>query len=238
MNFRELFLTIGSLFIFTFSIAAQDVSPESAAKQISSEAPQLKTPTVNRYRLNPGDVVNVVYRYTPEFNQTVTIQPDGFVMLEIVGEMKVSGLTVEQARQKILENAVKRLKDPEVNLLLREFQKPFFVVSGEVALPGRFEMNQDMTALQAVMLAGGFKDTAKASQILVFRKINAETAEVKLLNLKGIKKTGDLENDFALESGDMIFVPRNTITKVERYVRLINLPSILSPILQRATQKN
>ncbi len=60
--------------------------------------------------------------------------------------------------------------------------------SGEVAQPGRFEMNQDMTALQAVMLAGGFKDTAKASQILVFRKINSQTAEVKLLNLKGIKK--------------------------------------------------
>ncbi len=238
MKLRELFLTGGLILIFSFSAAAQGVSTESLpeAKQTPSDAPQLKTPTVNRYRLNPGDVVDIVYRYTPEFNQTVTIQPDGFVMLEIVGEMKISGFTLEQARQKILESAVKRLNEPELNLLLKEFQKPFFVVSGEVAQPGRFEMNQDMTALQAVMLAGGFKDTAKASQILVYRKINSQTAEVKLLNLKGIKKTGDLENDFALESGDMILVPRNTITKVERYVRLINLPSIFSSVFQRATQ--
>ena len=70
----------------------------------------------------------------------------------------------------------------------------------------------------------------------MFRKINSQTAEVKLLDLKGIKKTGDLENDFALESGDMILVPRNTITKVERYVRLMNLPSIFSSVFQRATQ--
>ena len=235
MNFRELFLIGGWLLLFCVSGQSQTV-PSPPENQVDAEAPRLKTPQTFRYRLNPGDVVDISYRYTPEFNQTVTVQPDGFVTLQIVGELKVAGFTLEEARNKILENAAKRLKDPEVNLLLKEFQKPFFVVSGEVAQPGRFEMNQDMTALQAVMLAGGFKDSAKTSQILVFRKINSQTAEVKLLNLKGIKKTGDLENDFALESGDMILVPRNTITKVERYVRLINLPSIFSSLFQRATQ--
>jgi len=237
MNFRELFL-IGGWFLILCASGQSQTVPSSplSQNQTNAEAPRLKTPQQFRYRLNPGDVVDISYRYTPEFNQTVTIQPDGFVTLQIVGELKVAGFTLEEARNKILETAAKRLKDPEVNLLLKEFQKPFFVVSGEVAQPGKFEMNQDMTALQAVMLAGGFKDSAKTSQILVFRKINSQTAEVKLLDLKGIKKTGDLENDFALESGDMILVPRNMITKVERYVRLINLPSIFSSVFQRATQ--
>jgi polysaccharide export outer membrane protein len=235
MNLRTTLIIGGWFLISGFSATAQTASPELPAnlKPINAEAPQLKKAGDNRYRLNPGDVIDVVYRYTPEFNQTVTVQPDGFVMLEIIGELKISELTLEQARQQILENATKRLKDPEVNLLLKEFQKPFFVVSGEVTQPGKFEMPYEVTALQAVMLAGGFKDTAKSSQILVYRKINSETAEVKLLNLRNVRKTSDLENDFALQSGDMILVPRNTITKVERYVKFASLIDIFNPFRNR-----
>lgn len=200
-------------------------------KPVQKDAPQLKQFEEKRYRLNPGDVISISYRYTPEFNQTVAIQPDGFVTLEIVGELKIGGLTVEEARKEILENAAKRLKDPEINLLLKEFQKPYFVVSGEVVQPGKFEMNQNITALQAVLLAGGFKDSAKTSQILVYRKINSDTAEVKLLNLKNVKKTSDLENDFELHSGDMILVPRNLVTKIERFVKLTSFANIFTPFL-------
>ena len=230
MKLRFFILINILLMLFDFSGQAQTSAPE-ASKQTAA-APQLKSSEDNRYRLNSGDVVDIIYRYSPEFNQSVSIQPDGFVMLEIVGELKIGGLTLEQARRKILDYAAQRLKDPEVNLLLKEFQKPFFVVSGEVVQPGKFELNQNITALQAVLLAGGFKDSAKTSQILVFRKINSETAEVKLINLKNIKKTRDLESDFQLESGDMIMVPRNLITKVERYVKFVNLGSIFSTFLR------
>lgn len=192
--------------------------------------PQLKTRVEQRYRLVPGDVLEVVYRYTPEFNQTVTIHPDGHVVLEIVGDIKLSGMDLEEARKTLIEKASVRLKDPEITVLLKEFQKPYFVVSGEVTQPGRFEMRENVTALQAVMTAGGFKDTAKMSQILVFRKINAEFAEVKLLNLKTVRKTSDLENDLALESGDIVLVPRNTFSKVEKFVRLASMFNFLNPL--------
>lgn len=231
MKFRLILFTASLILLFSFSVFAQTDST-SATKPTEKQAPQLKPFDGNRYKLNPGDVIEIIYRYSPEFNQTVTIQPDGYVMLEIVGELKLGGLTVEQARQEILQDASKRLKDPVVNLLLKEFQKPYFVVSGEVVQPGKFEMNQDVTALQAVLLAGGFKDSAKSSQILVFRKINSDTAEVKLLNLKGIKKTSDLEQDFALESGDMVMVPRNMITKIERYTKFANIASIFGIFLR------
>jgi polysaccharide biosynthesis/export protein len=221
MNLSKPFLCGILFFAFVFSAAAQQKNDDE-----NKIPPQLKPAVEKRYRINPGDVLEIIYRYTPEFNQTVTVQPDGFVVLQIVGGLELKGLTVEEARQKILENAVKRLKDPEITLLLKEFQKPYFVVAGEVVQPGKFQMNENVTALQAVLLAGGFKDSAKSSQILVFRRINSDTAEVKLLNLKGIKKTSDLENDFELESGDMIFVPQNTITKVERYIKFVNLASI------------
>ena len=226
MIHRKLLLCV-CLCLSASLFAAAQTKPTASP---NADAPQLKTPVVSRYRLVPGDVLDVVYRYTPEFNQTVTLHPDGYVGLEIVGDLKLSGLTLEEAKKIIIEKASVRLKDPEITLLLKEFQKPYFVVAGEVTQAGRFEMRESVTALQAVMTAGGFKDTAKMSQILVFRKINQEFAEVKVLNLKKIKKTSDLENDLTLEAGDIVLVPRNNFSKIEKYVRLSSLSNFLNPL--------
>jgi polysaccharide export outer membrane protein len=184
-----------------------------------------------RYTLHPGDVLDIQYRYTPEFNQTVTVQPDGFISLEIGGDVKVSGRNLEQVRNVILTKARTRLASPELIVVLKEFQKPYVVVAGEVAQPGKLEMREQLTALQAVLLAGGFKDSAKSSQILVFRKLNADTAEVKVLNFKDLKRTSDLENDLTLQAGDMILVPRNRLSKIERYVRIASLATFLNPLI-------
>ena len=195
--------------------------------------PQLKNAAPIRYQLHAGDVLEVQYRYTPEFNQTLTVQPDGYISLLIGGDMKVVSLTLDQIREKLLEVARIRLKDPELTIILKEFQQPFFVVAGEVATPGRFELRDQVTALQAIVLAGGFKESANTSQILVLRQLNSELAEVKILNLKNIKKTGDLEKDLALVAGDMILVPRNRVSKIERYVRLASLAAFVNPFLRR-----
>jgi polysaccharide export outer membrane protein len=184
----------------------------------------------DRYTLNSGDVLDIQYRYTPEFNQTVTIQPDGYISLEIGGDLKVSGKNLTQVRALILSKAKERLASPELNVILKEFQKPYVVVAGEVAQPGKIEVREKMTAIQAVLMSGGFKDSAKSSQIVVFRKLNADTAEVKILNFKNLKKTSDLENDLTLQPGDMILVPRNRFSKVERYVRLATVASIFNPL--------
>lgn len=185
-----------------------------------------------RYTLNAGDVLDIQYRYTPEFNQTVMVQPDGYVSLQMGGDIKVGGRNLEQVRNLILTRARARLASPEVTVILKEFQKPYVVVAGEVVQPGKLELREKLTAMQAVLLAGGFKDSAKSSQILIFRKLNAETAEVKMLNFKDMKRTSDLENDLMLQPGDMLMVPRNRITKIERYVRLASLGAFLNPLIR------
>ena len=193
--------------------------------------PRLTTVTEERYRLQPGDVLEIQYRYSPEFNQTVTVQPDGYVTLEVGGDLKIAGMTVDQTRQAILKKASTRLQDPIATVILKEFQKPYFVVAGEVAQPGKIEMRERVTAIQAIMLAGGMKESAKSSQVVVFRKINSDIAEVKLLNLKTIRRTSDLENDLTLQPGDMVFVPRDKISKIERFMRLASVAAFIAPKL-------
>ena len=227
IKFRFIF-SIACLLLAAISFSAQE-KPDDKTKIVKDQPPKLEMARDRRYRINPGDVFEVKYRYTPEFNQTVKVQPDGFVTLEIVGDLEVADLSLPEIKKAILKKASVRLKDPEITILLKEFQQPYFVVAGEVSQPGKFEMNEPITALQAVLLAGGFKETAKSSQVFVYRRINKQTAEVKMLDLKGIKKNADLENDFELEAGDLILVPQNNVTKYSRFIRFASITSIFRP---------
>jgi len=219
MKYRTYLLFAIVVFAFPLSLAAQVKTP-----------PRLTTVTEERYRLQPGDVLEVQFRYSPEFNQTLTVQPDGYITLEIAGDLKVAGFTIDQTREAILRQARTRLQDPVATVLLKEFQRPYFVVSGEVSQPGKIEMRERVTAIQAIMLAGGMKETAKSSQVVVFRMINnSDMAEVKLLNLKSIKKTSDLENDLTLQAGDMVYVPRDKISKVERFMKIASIAAFMAP---------
>src|SRR2546429_6926048 len=220
MKARLLLSLILLITVMSVVVRAQDLRP-----------PRLTTVTQDRYRLEPGDVLEVQFRYSPEFNQTVTVQPDGYITLEIGGDLKVAGFTIQQTREDILRQACTRLQDPVATIVLKEFQRPYFVVAGEVSQPGKIEMRERVTAIQAIMLAGGMKETAKSSQVVVFRTINSDMAEVKLLNLKNIRRTSDLENDLTLQAGDMVFVPRDKISKIERFMKLASVAAFMAPRL-------
>lgn len=173
-----------------------------------------------RYHVQPTDVIEVHYRYTPEFDQTVTVQPDGFVNLQIVGDVKLQGLTLDQVKAAILLKATERLKDPEITLVLKDFEKPYFVVGGEVGNPGKFEMRGQVTAVQAIAMAGGFKTaSAKHSQVILYRRVGPELAQAEILNLKAAMTPSSKEPLADLHPGDVLVVPQNRISKIERFVK-------------------
>lgn len=184
----------------------------------------------SRYRLQPTDVLEIHYRYTPEFDQTVTVQPDGFATLQIVGDLKLQGLTLDQLRAIVLEKASLRLRDPEITLVLKDFEKPYFVVGGEVANPGKFEMRGQVTAVQAIAIAGGFKAaSAKHSQVILFRRVGPDLAETQILNLKAAMSTSAKEPLSDLRPGDMLIVPQNLVSKIERFVKWGNYGIYANP---------
>lgn len=189
-----------------------------------------KLKTRPRYILRPGDTLDLQYRLTPEFNQTVMVQPDGYINLSVAGTVSVSGLTVDQAHDLILSKESARLKDPELTLVLESFTHPYVVVSGQVAKPGQIELKENTTALGAIMMAGGFTPNAKAGQVIVFRKVNDSIAEVKILHLSRIHKTSQLEKDMELQPGDMIMVPQDRISKIEHYLQVANIGMYMNPL--------
>jgi polysaccharide biosynthesis/export protein len=183
-----------------------------------------------RYTLRAGDVLDLEYRYTPELNQTVTVLPDGYVNLNVVGDVRISDLTVTQAHDLIVRRLQEKLNDPDLNLILKEFQQPYVVVAGEVPKPGKIDLREDTTAMQAILLSGGFSASAKSGQVLLFRKINSEMAEIRVLKLTKVRKTADLEHDVVLEPGDMLLVPRDKVEVVSRYIKLLNIGAYFNPL--------
>jgi len=181
------------------------------------------------YKLQTEDKVEVQYRYTPEYNATAALQPDGYVSLPFVGQVKLAGLTLDQASKAIATRASDRLADPEVTVLLREYVKPYFVVAGEVEHPGRFELHGQVSLIEALALSGGMKDSAKRTQVILMRKKDQEMAEVRLLDVRKLMSASNITEDLSIHTGDMIVVPRNWVSRVEPLVRLGESP--LSAIL-------
>jgi len=171
-----------------------------------------------RYQLQRHDVFDLDFALTPEFNQTVTVQPDGFVSLRGTGAIYVAGLTVTQATEAIRAAYSGILLEPVIAVILKDFEKPYFVASGEFARPGKYELRDKITVAQAVAIAGGFTSDAKHSQVLLCRRVSDEWLEVKKLNVKRMLAKADLKEDPILHPGDMLYVPKSAIGKIRQFM--------------------
>lgn len=174
------------------------------------------------YRLHPGDVVTVTYRYSPEYNATAAVQPDGVLNLPLLGNVALGDLTLDEAHTALLAKAGERLNDPEIDVDLKEFEKPYYVVGGEVGNPGKFEIKGPVTALRAIEMAGGFRNSGKASQVWLLRPVDNVTAQSRLINVKAMLDSHNASEDIELRAGDMLIVPKTRIAKSEPYIHLLN----------------
>jgi polysaccharide export outer membrane protein len=193
----------------------------------SADTPQFKSRNP-RYRIEAGDTFDLTFDLSPEFNQTaVAVQPDGFVSLRAVGDIKVAGQTVPELTQTVRQAYGKILNNPVISIVLKEFEKPYFVADGQVAKPGKYEMHGNMTVTQAIAVAGGFQSAAKHSQVVLFRRVDDQWTEAKLINVKKMEKDRDLREDPFLHNGDMLFVPKNTMSKIDRYIPNLSMGTYL-----------
>jgi len=201
-------------------------SPVSGPRGTERPALQQRDP---RYRLSASDVIALAFPLTPEFDQTKTVQPDGFVSLAGVGEVHLQGLTTRESAETVRAAYTKILNDPIVTIELKEFNKPYFIVGGQVSKPGKYDLRGSTTATEAIAIAGGFNESAKHSQVLLFRHVNDDWLEVKPLDLKKILQGHDVNEDAAIRSGDMLFVPQNLFSKIKRFIPVTTMGTYFQP---------
>jgi polysaccharide export outer membrane protein len=206
--------------LFGQSQQASSTAPKAmvarAPSQSDSDRPALahRNP---RYQVMRDDVLLLSFPLSPELNQTVTIQPDGYITLVGAGSLFVQGMTVPDLVEALKKAYAKILHEPIIDVDLKDFQKPFFVVSGQVGKPGQYDLRYDATVSQAIAIAGGLTPQAK-TQIFVFHRRSAGWMEVQKLNLKDVMNGKNVNEDAEVRPGDMIFIPEKFITKFRKYV--------------------
>lgn len=170
-----------------------------------------------RYQVQRDDILVITFALSPELDQTVTIQPDGYITLMNVGGVFVQGMSVPQVVDAIKKAYATTLHDPIVDVDLKDFQKPYFVALGQVGKPGQYDLRYDMTITEAIAMAGGFTAGAR-TQVFLYHRVGNEWAEAREMNVKQILQGKNVNEDAHIQPGDMIFVPEKFITKFRKYV--------------------
>jgi protein involved in polysaccharide export with SLBB domain len=170
-----------------------------------------------RYQVMPSDVLAVTFPLSPEINQSVTVQPDGFITLANVGSVYVQGETISQIVADLTKAYANILHSPIIAVDLTSFQAPQFTVNGQVGKPGQYPLRIDTTVLEGIAVAGGLLPAAK-TQVFLFHRVSIDWVEVKKLNLKPLLNGRNINEDVHLQPGDMIFVPDKFIASFRKYV--------------------
>jgi polysaccharide export outer membrane protein len=197
------------------SQSGQATTPSEAAPS-SPDRPVLQHRNA-RYQITRDDILTISFPLSPELNQKVTVHPDGYITLQSIGSVYIQGLTVPEVVEAVKKASSKVLNDPIVDVDLVDFQRPYFMVNGQVGKPGQYDLRHDTTVTEAIALAGGFLPTAK-TQVFVYHRISTGWMEVKKMNLKDILHGKNVNEDIQMQPGDMIFVPEKFITQFRKYV--------------------
>jgi protein involved in polysaccharide export with SLBB domain len=170
------------------------------------------------YVLRPGDILEIKFFYVPELDQAVTIRQDGRISLQLVDEVVAAGRTAAQLRAELASLYARTLKDPQLAVIVKETDRPRIYVGGEVTRPGLLRPTGTVTALQAVLEAGGARPTGELASVVVLRNQGTSEPQFMVLNLKEQLAAGASGRDIALQPLDIVFVPKTRIATVNEFV--------------------
>lgn len=197
--------------LVTLSIGCQGIKPARKPADMQSESKPKVT-------LSPGDVIEFKFFYNPELNDAQTVRPDGNITLQLVGEVMAQGKTPAELRDELVKLYTPELRKPEVAVIVRSLYERKVYVGGEVKTPGLILIPGRLTALEAIMQAGGFdRRTAKLSNVVIIRHKEGKRYGCALDYSKIIKGTEEAQ-PFLLEPGDIVYVPRTTIVQVNQWI--------------------
>ncbi len=171
-----------------------------------------------RYLLRESDVLMITFPLTPEFDQTVTIQPDGFINLRGAGGMHIAGKSVPELTEALRKVYGVFLHDPVIDVELKDFEKPYFIAGGELGRPGKYELRGETTVAEAIAIAGGFTDKAKHSEVVVFHRVPGGWDQARKLDVKRMLAKKDLTEDLQLRPGDLIYVPKSRSSIIRQFI--------------------
>lgn len=171
------------------------------------------------YRLYPGDELDVTIPAAPELSRSLRVGPDGRITLPLASTVMAADRSIPELQSDIAAAYAPTLLRPEAQVTLRQSAPIRIYVGGEVGQPGEYEMPGDIDALQAVLKAGGFKETARRFEVVVIRRGPDGRPMMKTVDLLRAVSDPGHADAAPLRRFDIVYVPRTRVAEVALAIR-------------------
>jgi polysaccharide export outer membrane protein len=179
-------------------------SPDTSKASSSSRPTGVVPPS--GYVIGPEDVLTVLFWRDKDMSAEAVVRPDGKITLPLLNEVQAAGLTPEQLRNSLTEQATRYLEDPSVTVVVKQINSLKVFVTGEVGKPGVYAMTAPLTVIQLLAMAGGVNEYAKKDKIVIMRTESGRQM-IYPFNYEAVTKRSNMRQNILLKPGDTIIVP-------------------------------
>jgi len=205
-------LCLGQLWAQDTGKKAEPVQLQATVVPAAADAADAVSITSRRggddsFVIGPDDVLAVNVWKEPDITRSVPVRSDGKITLPLVGELQAGGQTPSQLQKEIATKLQSFISEPEVTVMVQEIRSQRFNVLGQVAKPGSYLISNSARVLDAIAIAGGFRDFAKKKSIYVLRR-DSKGQQVRLpFNYAQVVKGKNPEQNIELRPHDTVVVP-------------------------------
>lgn len=174
------------------------------------------------YTLVAGDQLDIVVSSAPELSRTLTVGPDGRVVMPMSRPIMAAGRTFGQVQSELMAELGKQLRDPTLAVTPRAYSPEQIFVGGQVGQPGTYTLPGRIGAIEAIFMAGGFGPGAKTKDVAILRRAPNGGMMARSVNIRGgILNIREYNDNLQLRRGDIIYVPRTTLAEVGSFVQAL-----------------
>jgi len=163
-------------------------------------------PDTSSYLIGANDVLNIFIWNEADLTRDVTVMADGRITFPLVGEVMAKGHSVTELKNVITEKLKNFISNPEVTVIVRESKSRKIFTIGNITRPASYDLDADMTVLQALSAAGGFTEWADKKNIIIVRREKGKE-KIYHFNYQEVIAGKALDQNIILEPGDTIVVP-------------------------------
>jgi polysaccharide export outer membrane protein len=214
MSYARVFVVTMSIFASTALMAQSGSEPSAptagspaATQPAQNAAASAAKAHDNSFVIGNDDVLAINVWKEPDVSRSIPVRSDGKISLPLVGEVQATGRTPLKLEEEIAARLKNYIAEPEVTVIVQQINSQKFNILGMVNKPGSYVINNSATVLDAIALAGGFRDFAKQKSIYILRQ-DADGSQTRLpFNYKEVVKGKNSGQNIKLQPRDTIVVP-------------------------------
>ena len=214
----HVFVMPATVLLVTAFLAGCSAQRVVVKKEAQAGSRSTRVQELPAYRIQSGDQLDIKLFFNPELNETVFVRPDGKISLQLVDDVQAAGLRPSDLDGVLTQKYSQELRKPVITVIVKSFTAQRVFVGGEVGKSGLIDLTAGMTALQAVINAGGFENTAQRDALIVIRKGPDNRPIPIRVDLEKVID-GETTEPFQLQPHDVIYVPKSWIAKANLFVK-------------------